>query len=77
VGVDGLGREISSKCVSIAVIIVSWVDEGSLGADSDVVLLFLGLLVVRRGCGGIDAISCDSCLGPRRGHCWGAFELHL
>ena len=47
VGVDGLGGETSAKCVSVAVFIVSCIDEGFLCVDSDAVLLFLGWLVVQ------------------------------
>jgi hypothetical protein len=62
VGVDGVGWEISYKCISIIVFVVSWLDKGSLGADSDAVLLFLGLLVVHEG---VALPLLASCLLPR------------
>ena len=41
------------------------VDKGSLGADSDAVLLFLGLLVFQHG-GGIASVGRDCRPGPSR-----------
>lgn len=46
VGDDGIREDISPKSVSIAVVIVSRVNKGSLGADTEAVLLFLGSLVI-------------------------------
>jgi hypothetical protein len=56
------------------VVIVSWIDKRSLSADSDAVLVFLGLLLAQQGCS-IAASGCNCRPGPSGGHCWGAFNL--
>lgn len=45
-GIGGLSGEIAAKRVFVVVCIVSRVDEGSLGADSDAVMRFLRSLAV-------------------------------
>ena len=51
VGVGGICGEVSAKGVSVAIVVVGWVHQLSLGADSDAVLIFIGSLVIqlRRG----------------------------
>jgi hypothetical protein len=44
VGVGSVCGEVSTERISIMVIVVSWVHERSLGADSDTVPPFLRLL---------------------------------
>lgn len=73
-GIGGVCGEITAKSVSIAIVVVCWVNKGSLGANADVVLVFAGTIGVwlRRG---NDAIS--GYRGPRsRRWCLsGGFDL--
>jgi hypothetical protein len=56
--VSSVCREVLTEGISIMAIIVSWIDKCPLGADSDTVLLFLGLLVAWLW-GPITAAGCD------------------
>jgi hypothetical protein len=46
VGVSGVCREITGKGVSIAIAVVCRVYNGSLGANADAVLVFVGAIMV-------------------------------
>jgi hypothetical protein len=69
-GVGSFDGEVSPEGVHIIVISVSWVHKGPLGANTNAVLLLLGLLVVQCGCA-IAAVGCDCGPGPGRRHWWG------
>jgi hypothetical protein len=56
--VSSVCGEVLTKGISIMAIIVSWIDKRPLGADLDIVPLFLGLLVAWLW-GPIAAASCD------------------
>lgn len=58
VGVGSICGKVSTKGVSIIVIVVSWVDERSLGANSDAVPLFLQSLMARLW-DSVAAAGCD------------------
>lgn len=60
--VGNIDREILSECAFLAIIVVSWVYKGSLGADPNAILVSLGLLRVHRG-GAIAALRRDGGLG--------------